>query len=67
MDKRGIEKWIDQCKDVSISKEELQQFLTVAYNLGLQDAADNSEVKTYWEQDNRYYEVDKESILKLKL
>jgi hypothetical protein len=50
---------------------EIQNLIKQAYNLGLQDATDNAEVSVEfgnpYDSNSKYYEVDKESILKLKL
>jgi hypothetical protein len=66
---REIEKIIAQHSNEgdyrTMTGPDFQECLKQAYNLGLQDAADNAEVKQVKYSED--YEIDKESILKLKL
>lgn len=65
---REIEKTIHKIKSghqFGAFSNTVAEFLKGAYNQGLQDAADNAEVKQVKYSED--YEIDKESILKLKL
>lgn len=67
-----IESILSRDKDrYHIHKETVEFLIKKAYNAGLQDAADNAEVSVEfgnpYDSNSKYYEVDKDSILKLKL
>jgi hypothetical protein len=73
---REIEKLISELKEDNSKEDALLavHFLLNGYNLGLQDAADNVKTKQIIpleegcrDYKNVYTDVDKESILKLKL
>jgi hypothetical protein len=66
---REIEEIIEELEnsyyEVSMSIPEFIRELKKVYNLGLQDAADNAEIKQIKYSED--CEIDKENILKLKL